>query len=81
MTELDAVAVHPDFRQRGLGNDLVRAAISCAHSLGIGRIALTALTDDWPRTWYANLGFTEVDQMYTFTRVADDGSATDACCR
>jgi GNAT superfamily N-acetyltransferase len=81
MAELDAVAVHPDFRQRGLGNDLVRAAISCAQSLGIGRIALTALTDDWPRTWYANLGFTEVDQMYTFTRVADDGSASDVCCR
>jgi len=75
VAELDAVAVHPDYRQRGLGNDLVRAALSCAHSLAIRRVVLTALTDDWPRDWYSGLGFTEVDQMYTFTRIADNGSA------
>ncbi|CAB4954503.1 unannotated protein [freshwater metagenome] len=68
IAEVDAVSAHPDHRQRGLGRSLMRAACGEAHRLGVRVLVLTALRDDWPREWYARLGFDTVGEQHSFTR-------------
>ena len=70
VAEVDAVTVHPDHRSRGLGRALMRAAFGEAHRLGVQVLVLTALRDDWPREWYARLGFDTVGEEHSFTRAS-----------
>lgn len=70
VAEVDAVTVHPDHRSRGLGRALMRAAFGEAHRLGVQVLVLTALRDDWPRDWYARLGFDTVGEEHSFTRAS-----------
>ena len=60
MAEIDGVAVDAEYRGRGLGNELLVAAGDVARAAGVSLVVLEALTNDWPRTWYANHGFTDV---------------------
>jgi GNAT superfamily N-acetyltransferase len=69
VAELDALGVHPDHRGSGLGLSLMRAALAQAHRLGARVTILSALRDDWPREWYARLGFAEVSEVHEFTRI------------
>ena len=60
MAEIDGVAVDAQYRGRGLGNELLVAAGDVARAAGVSLVVLEALTNDWPRTWYASHGFTDV---------------------
>jgi GNAT superfamily N-acetyltransferase len=57
--EVESVHVHPDHRGRGIGHDLMRAAIERARQLGCYGIQLTsnAVRTDAHR-FYQSLGFT-----------------------
>jgi predicted N-acetyltransferase YhbS len=49
---LGPLAVHPDFRNRGIGSMMVRHAISAAHRLGHGAVLLVG-----DASYYARFGF------------------------
>jgi ribosomal protein S18 acetylase RimI-like enzyme len=64
--ELDAVAVDPERRQRGIGDALVATAGEIARRSGVDLLVLTALAADWPREWYSRRGFEEVATEQSF---------------
>lgn len=69
---VDCVAVHPDHQRRGLGDQLLRAALS--------RLPPRGLLDAWTREdvpatrWYARQGFS-VQYQYLHVHITDDGAA------
>lgn len=65
---LEAVLTHPDHRARGHARDVVAHALTLAVRLGVDLVVLEAGADDWPRHWYARIGFTEVDRVWECTR-------------
>ena len=60
------LAVHPDYRRRGIARGLVSAGVEMARQKGAGRISLEVRADNAPaRGLYQELGFTEVDSVST----------------
>lgn len=57
VAELDALATLPDHRGRGLATALFARGVELAAQAGTELVVLTALAQDWPRQWYARLGF------------------------
>ncbi len=70
--EIDAVATLKAFRGKGYAAALMASAIEAATARGCTHVVLTALADDWPRTWYSRLGFVEVGVAWEALR-GDDG--------
>jgi GNAT superfamily N-acetyltransferase len=70
--EIDAVATLSAFRGKGYADALMAAAIEAAAAHGCTHVVLSALLDDWPRAWYARLGFQEVGVAWEALR-RDDG--------
>jgi len=69
--EIDAVATITAFRGRGYAAALMSAAIDAAAAHGCTHVVLSALVDDWPRAWYARLGFVEVGVAWEALRRPD----------
>jgi amino-acid N-acetyltransferase len=60
--EVRTLAVHPDYRGRGIGADLLSALIEQARQLGLGRLfALTFHTEFFTRHGFAKIDGTPVD--------------------
>jgi uncharacterized protein (DUF952 family)/GNAT superfamily N-acetyltransferase len=57
---VEAVMTDPDAQGKGLGTSVVLDAVRRARQAGCDLVHLIALTDDWPRHWYARLGFVDV---------------------
>lgn len=54
------ISLHPDWRGRGLGENLMRQAIEAGFAFGFARIELGVLSGNAPaRTLYRKLGFVE----------------------
>jgi predicted GNAT family acetyltransferase len=70
--EIDAVATLKSFRGKGYAAALMAAAVTAATDSGCSHVVLSALADDWPRAWYARLGFVEVGVAWEALR-RDDG--------
>jgi GNAT superfamily N-acetyltransferase len=70
--EIDAVATLKSFRGKGYADALMAAAIDAATERGCTHVLLSALVDDWPRSWYSRLGFVEVGVAWEALR-RDDG--------
>jgi GNAT superfamily N-acetyltransferase len=66
--EIDGVATWPEHRGRGYGDALVATCVHEAVARGIPHLHLEALTDDWPRHWYARRGWVELGPFTSATR-------------
>jgi ribosomal protein S18 acetylase RimI-like enzyme len=51
------VAVHPDFRRRGIGSALVRRALDLARAAGLEIVQAWTRDDPWVQSWYEGCGF------------------------
>ncbi|HET8970878.1 MAG TPA: GNAT family N-acetyltransferase [Candidatus Nanopelagicales bacterium] len=60
VAELDALATLGPYRGRGYGLALMVAGMALAAESDADLVVLTALSGDWPRHWYARLGFAEL---------------------
>ena len=58
--EIDGVATLAPYRGRGYGDAMLAAAVGEATRVGCSHAILTALSDDWPKLWYARRGFRQV---------------------
>lgn len=57
---LEAVMTREDHRGQGLAGTVVQAAVARARAAGCDVLWLSAAADEWPREWYARLGFRDV---------------------
>jgi GNAT superfamily N-acetyltransferase len=64
---VEAVMTHPDHRRAGLGRALVLDAVARARDAGADVVFLSAAADDWPRQWYARLGFADLGPRFEAT--------------
>ncbi|PKR83724.1 GNAT family N-acetyltransferase [Heyndrickxia camelliae] len=58
------IAVHPDFRRKGIGTELLLAAEKQAKSKGLNRLEAWTRDDRWVNAWYENSGFTKVESYF-----------------
>lgn len=65
---IDAVLTDPGHRGRGYATAVVGAAIERATAAGCDVVFLAALVDDWPRRWYARLGFVDIGPRWQATQ-------------
>jgi uncharacterized protein (DUF952 family)/GNAT superfamily N-acetyltransferase len=65
---LESVVSDPSVRRRGHGRAVLDLALASAGSAGCDLVVLDAAADDWPRHWYARLGFTEVGRTWDAVR-------------
>ena len=74
---VEQVATLPGYRERGLAQAVVSAAIAAAGEWGAQLITVPADADDWPQLLYRKLGFEPVGIAVAFTlRVVAGGRAT-----
>lgn len=64
------IAVHPDYRNRGIGSALLGRGIELCKGLGIERLEAWTRDDTWVNRWYENRGFSLID---TYLHVFLDG--------
>jgi ribosomal protein S18 acetylase RimI-like enzyme len=72
LAEIDAVSTLPEQRGRGWSQAVMHRAIAEARASGADATVLVADADDWPRGWYARLGFRTVGQSSAFARRPDE---------
>jgi uncharacterized protein (DUF952 family)/ribosomal protein S18 acetylase RimI-like enzyme len=65
---LEAVMTAPDARGQGWSRAVVGDAVRRARADGCDLVWLIARADDWPRDWYARLGFTDVGARWVASR-------------
>ena len=65
---VDSVETGPSYRGRGHGRALLACAFEIAAAAGCDLLVLSTSVDDWPRQWYARLGFVEVGRFFTAAR-------------
>jgi ribosomal protein S18 acetylase RimI-like enzyme len=65
---VDSVETAPEHRGRGHGHALLAEALALAGEAGCDLVTLEADAADWPRYWYARLGFTEVGRAWSAAR-------------
>lgn len=65
---IEAVMTDPAHRRTGLARALVLDAVARARAAGCDAVFLSAAAGDWPRHWYARLGFTDVGARFEVTR-------------
>ena len=73
--QIESVETLEEFRGRGLARAYVLAAADAGREAGAGWIHLWADTDDWPRHWYARLGFHEAGRALDFARLPEAEAA------
>ncbi|MBV8160027.1 MAG: GNAT family N-acetyltransferase [Acidimicrobiia bacterium] len=64
---IEAVLTEPGHRGKGYAAAVVGAAIDRAKAAGCDVVFLSAAADDWPRHWYARLGFVDVGPRWEAT--------------
>jgi uncharacterized protein (DUF952 family)/GNAT superfamily N-acetyltransferase len=65
---VDSVMTDPAARGRGHADALLARALRLAGERGCDLVVLEAVTDDWPRHWYARRGFIEVGRTWSVSR-------------
>lgn len=69
MGQIDEVTTIERFRRRGLGTAVVVGAVRASVADGDGLTFLVADEGDWPKEWYARLGFETIGRRYELLRV------------
>jgi GNAT superfamily N-acetyltransferase len=69
--QVEQVATHPAYRNRGYGRAVVSAAVAASRERGDELTFLVALADDWPQQLYRRLGFEAVGRLCRFRRLPD----------
>jgi ribosomal protein S18 acetylase RimI-like enzyme len=67
--QIDEVTTIERFRRRGLATAAVEAALRASLAEGDVLTFLVADESDWPREWYARLGFEQIGRRYELLRV------------
>jgi uncharacterized protein (DUF952 family)/ribosomal protein S18 acetylase RimI-like enzyme len=67
---IDSVLTDPAAQGRGYGNAVLAHALTLAADAGCDLVVLQAAADDWPRHWYARLGFGVVGTTWSASRPA-----------
>lgn len=70
LVEIDAVGTLRAHRGQGWSRAVVACAIAEARAATAAHVVLVADVDDWPRSWYARLGFREIGRSVAFDRPA-----------
>jgi GNAT superfamily N-acetyltransferase len=68
IAQFENLVTHEDFRKRGYGSSLVRAALQRGQQANCDLVFLGAALIDWPREWYGRLGFVETDRTHQFKK-------------
>ena len=68
VAQIDQVSTLERARRRGLGGAVVGAGLARALAAGDELVFLVAHESDWPRRWYARLGFRAIAVRHEFTR-------------
>ncbi|MEA2460664.1 MAG: hypothetical protein QOH90_841 [Actinomycetota bacterium] len=71
IAQIEDVGTLEPQRKRGLSSAVVRRAIETAVTEGHQLIFLVADADDWPKDFYARLGFDAIGDIYEFTLLPD----------
>jgi len=58
--QIEDVSTEPELLNRGHGTAVVVGALAAAYEAGADFVFLVADADDWPKEWYARLGFAPV---------------------
>jgi N-acetylglutamate synthase-like GNAT family acetyltransferase len=58
--QIEDVSTEPALLKRGHGTAIVVAALEAAREAGADFVCLVADAEDWPKHWYARLGFEEI---------------------
>jgi ribosomal protein S18 acetylase RimI-like enzyme len=66
--EIDEVTTIDRYRRRGLGRAVVEAAVWASLAAGDEITFLVADEADWPKDWYARLGFETIGRRYELLR-------------
>lgn len=66
--QIEDVATAPERRSRGYGTAVVLRALEEARAAGAEFAFLVADEQDWPKDWYAKLGFDVVGRYWKFIR-------------
>ena len=66
--QIEDVATSPSHRGRGHGTTVVTTALAAARDAGADFVFLVADADDWPKEWYARLGFETVGSYVKLRR-------------
>jgi N-acetylglutamate synthase-like GNAT family acetyltransferase len=69
--QVEDVSTEPELLKRGHGTAVVAGAIAAAREAGAEFVFLVADADDWPKEWYARLGFEPVGR-YVKVRAATE---------
>ena len=69
MGQIDEVTTIERFRRRGLGTAVVAGALQASLADGDELTFLVADEGDWPKDWYARLGFEPIGRRYELLRV------------
>jgi ribosomal protein S18 acetylase RimI-like enzyme len=72
IAEIDEVATLSAYRRRGWSSAVVLRAIEVARDDGLSPVLLVADDEDWPKGWYARLGFRAVGKFSQFLHSPDD---------
>lgn len=71
------MGIHPDYRRRGLGRQLLQAALDAARTFGLERIELAVLTNNTPAVaLYRSMGF-EIEGTIRHAQKLDEGYGDD----
>ena len=65
---VESVVSDPQVRRRGHGRAVLDLALATAGAAGCDLVVLDAAAGDWPRHWYARLGFTEAGRTWDAVR-------------
>ncbi|GAB4051526.1 GNAT family N-acetyltransferase [Catellatospora paridis] len=69
IAQIEDVQTRPAHQGRGLARAVLDTALRRARHAGCDLVFLEASADDWPRRFYARLGFREIAVAHLFTRL------------
>ena len=71
------IAIHPDFRRKGIATKLLKEAEKLAACKGLNRLEAWTRDDEWVNKWYVNSGFMNVES-YLHVFVEGDSEVNSA---
>ncbi|MGN7297987.1 GNAT family N-acetyltransferase [Ferdinandcohnia sp. SAFN-114] len=70
------LAVHPDYRRKGIGAELLRKAVQIAKTKNLNRLEAWTRDDNWVRKWYETSGFLKVNSYFHVYLEGQEGLET-----